>query len=179
MLSLTGIGFVIAGIAGLLGFPLAIGAFFAGLAFSHDATAIRIESSFESISELFTPFFFIHIGFLVSPSALAAGIPLGGALLTAAVLGKILGTVPPAKLGSDWSTAWIMGVSMVPRSEIALLVVQTASTTHPAILSPGVLSGMVLVCAVTSVLTPPLLHPLLSRHARLDRPQSNTAKGSR
>ena len=110
MLSLVGVGFVITGIAGLLGFPLAVGAFFSGLAFSRDPEAVRIESSFGSIYDLFTPFFFIHIGSLISGAAIIGGMWIGGVLLAAAVLGKVLGTVPAAKVGSNWRDAWILSV---------------------------------------------------------------------
>ena len=163
MLSVGGIAFVIAGISGLLGFSLAVGAFFAGLAFSSDTRAVRMEASFETIFELFTPFFFIHIGFLISPSALGAGVWTGLVLLIVAVAGKILGTVLPAKLGSNWPDAWILSVSMVPRSEICLLVMQTAVAMTVVALPDSVFSGMVLVCAVTSVGAPIVLQSLLKR----------------
>ncbi|MEQ9552776.1 MAG: cation:proton antiporter [Coleofasciculus sp. G3-WIS-01] len=62
MIEVVGISFMIAAIAGLLGFSVAIGAFFAGLVFSRDPDAVKFDASFESLYALFTPFFFIGIG---------------------------------------------------------------------------------------------------------------------
>jgi len=55
MLVIIGIGFVMAALAGLIGFSVAIGAFFAGLVFSRDPESVKIESSFDSLYELFSP----------------------------------------------------------------------------------------------------------------------------
>ena len=68
ILIVTGIGIVIAGTAGQLGFSLAIGALFAGLVFSRDPEVVRMETLFGPIHELFMPFFFVAIG-LSSPKA--------------------------------------------------------------------------------------------------------------
>ena len=58
MLTVAGIGFMIAAVAGWLGFSLAIGAFFAGLVFSRDPQAVKMEASFLPLYNLFSPFFF-------------------------------------------------------------------------------------------------------------------------
>ncbi len=44
MLMVAGIGFIIAALAGFLGFSVAVGAFFAGLVFSHDADAVTLDT---------------------------------------------------------------------------------------------------------------------------------------
>lgn len=46
MLTVVGVGFVIAGVAGYLGFSLAVGALFAGLVFSVDSAATQTEDAF-------------------------------------------------------------------------------------------------------------------------------------
>lgn len=56
-LVVVSIGFVIAALVGLLGFSLAIGAFFAGLIFSRDPSSIKSRTAFEVIYSLFAPFF--------------------------------------------------------------------------------------------------------------------------
>ncbi|MFW5836379.1 MAG: cation:proton antiporter, partial [Desulfovibrionaceae bacterium] len=73
-LVVAAVGFVIAALAGLLGFSLAIGAFFAGLVFSRDPEAVRIEGAFQPIYELFVPFFFIAIGMRIAPGAMGAAV---------------------------------------------------------------------------------------------------------
>ena len=61
---------VISAIAGYLGFTLAIGALFAGLAFSREPQAVHIDGKFSYFYELFTPFFFIQIGMHVDSGAM-------------------------------------------------------------------------------------------------------------
>ena len=59
MLLVAGIGFVVAASAELLGFSLAVGAMFAGLVFSRDPEAVKMDACFSPLYELFAPFFFI------------------------------------------------------------------------------------------------------------------------
>jgi Kef-type K+ transport system membrane component KefB len=49
MLLIAGLGFIIAALAGLLGFSLAMGAFFAGLVFSRDPKAVKLDASFGAL----------------------------------------------------------------------------------------------------------------------------------
>jgi Kef-type K+ transport system membrane component KefB len=58
----AGISFLIAALAGLLGFSVAIGAFFAGLVFSRDPDSVKLDGLFDTFYEIFVPFFFIGIG---------------------------------------------------------------------------------------------------------------------
>jgi Kef-type K+ transport system membrane component KefB len=57
MLVVVAVAFMIAAVAGLVAFSLAIGAFFAGLVFSRDPQAVKMEASFLPLYELFSPFF--------------------------------------------------------------------------------------------------------------------------
>ena len=52
----------VAAFAAWLGFSLAVGALFAGLVFSRDPRAVRVEASFEPVHDLLAPFFFVAIG---------------------------------------------------------------------------------------------------------------------
>ena len=56
MLMLVASGSVIAALAGLLGFSIALGAFFAGLIYSRDPEAVKVSQPFVVIYNLFTPF---------------------------------------------------------------------------------------------------------------------------
>ncbi|MBV7331583.1 cation:proton antiporter [Chloroflexi bacterium TSY] len=49
----TAIVFIIAGLAGWMGFSLAVGAMFAGLAYSRDPEEHRIDKGFELIYQFF------------------------------------------------------------------------------------------------------------------------------
>jgi Kef-type K+ transport system membrane component KefB len=91
MLTVVGVGFIIAAFANWLGFSLAIGALFVGLLFRRDPQAIRAEKSFTDIYAFAMPFFFINIGLHVSPGQLGVGIGLGLLLLIVAAAGKLIG----------------------------------------------------------------------------------------
>jgi len=163
----AGIGFIIAAFAGMLGFSVAVGAFFAGLAYSRDPRAVKIDGQFESLYEFFTPFFFIYLGFQVPLHVLGSGLVVGGVLVVVAVFGKLAGTVLPARRSSSWRDSVTFGVSMVPRAEIALLIVATAGTMGAYRLPETVFPGMILVTLVTSSVVPCVLHKLLAKPHRL------------
>lgn len=163
MLMVVGTGFIIAALAGLLGFSVAIGAFFAGLVFSRDPEALKMEASFWSVYEFFTPFFFIGIGLGIDPSSFGVAMGLGAVLLVAAVLGKILGTMGPALLTIGWTSSALLGVSMVPRAEIMMIIAQRGLKLGGWAVPAHVFSAMVVVSAVTCIVAPLFLQAGLRR----------------
>ena len=85
---------------------------------------VRMETSFEPLYGLFAPFFFVGIGLNIDPTSIIPGFTLGIALLVVAVVGKIVGAALPALASTGAAGAALIGVSMVPRAEIAMIVVQ-------------------------------------------------------
>lgn len=160
MLSMVAVALAIAAAAGILGFSVAIGAFFAGLVFSRDPDAVRMEASFEPLYELFTPFFFIHIGFLIRPDSLYSAAGIGGVVLLVAVVTKLVGTGLPALVSVPPTAAAVLGVSMVPRAEIAMVVMQRGAHIAEGLVSDDVYAAMVFVSALTCVGSPLLLRYL-------------------
>ena len=171
MLMVAGTGIVIASLAGLLGFSVAIGAFFAGLVFSRDPEAVKMNTSFNSLYDLFSPFFFISIGLQIQPTALAPALLPAAVLLVAAVLGKFIGSAAPATLAQPWSTAVVLGASMVPRAEISMIVMQHGSRSGEGIVPDHLFSAMILVSAITCGLGAIILHRLIS--LRITNQQGN------
>ncbi len=163
MMTVVGVGFVIAAIGGYLGLSLAVGALFAGLVFSRDPGAWEHVSSFDLLYRYIAPFFFIEIGLLLNPEALLLGLELGAVLLAAAVLGKLVGTILPALAITEWTGAVLLGVSMVPRAEIAMLIMHQGRKLGPWAVPDELYAGMVVVTAGTCVLAPLALRPLLQR----------------
>jgi hypothetical protein len=102
MIMITGIGFIIAATAGLLGFSIAIGAFFAGLIYSRDPQAIKMQTSFTPLYDFFTPFFFIGIGLDIDPNTLPNAFGPASVLLLVAIVGKLIGTWLPAVPAVGW-----------------------------------------------------------------------------
>lgn len=163
MLIVTGVGFLIAALGGLLGFSLAVGALFAGLVFSRDPEAVRTEASFEDLHAFLTPFFFIGIGLALDPVSVVGSLPLLAVLVPLAVLGKLLGTFPPALLATGVSGAWLISLSMIPRAEIALVIFDQGRTLGPEVVDAELYSAAVLLTVVLCSVTPLVLGPLLRR----------------
>lgn len=163
MLVVLGIGFLIASFAGWLGFSLAIGAMFAGLVFSRDPEAVKTEKSFQDLYAFVTPFFFISIGFNIDPDALTQALQIGAVLTVAALLGKLLGDGLSSWLLIGGSGATLIGVSMIPRAEIAMVIMHQGQQLGPEVVPPSVYAGMVMVSGVTCLLAPLVLNPLLRR----------------
>jgi len=96
MLVVVSIGSLIAAIAGMLGFSLAVGALFAGLMFSKAPRRVRQDRTYIALHDFLAPFFFIGIGLKLEPAALTGAVGAGLVLLAAAVIGKLIGTALPA-----------------------------------------------------------------------------------
>ncbi len=161
MLTVAGVAIVFAALAGLLGFSAAIGAFFAGLVFSRDPDAVRMDASFQAVYDLLVPFFFVGIGLAVMPGALVGSLGLGAVLLAAAVIGKVVGTAAPALAFTGGRGAALVGLSMVPRAEITMIVMEKGRTLGNAFVPPAVFGGMVLVVMATCLTVPLAVRRLL------------------
>ncbi len=161
MLTVVGIGLIIAFIAGLIGFSLAIGAFFAGLMFSRDPQAVKMEGSFLPVYELFSPFFFVGIGMHMDLYHFGTSAGPGMVLLVVAILGKLAGNGVPLVLIKGWRSGVLIGTSMVPRAEIAMVVMKRG--LDQGIVSPQIFTGMIMVSAATCVLSPVAVSFLLDR----------------
>ncbi len=160
MLTVAGTGFVISAMAGVLGFSPALGAFFAGLAFSRDPESVKIDASFESIYNLLSPFFFIGIGLGIELSAVGDSALAVGAIFTAAILGKIIGTFGAAWPGHGWRHGLILGVSMIPRSEITLIIMEHARKTHDLV-SGALYSSVAAAALLTCIVSPPVMRKMI------------------
>jgi Kef-type K+ transport system membrane component KefB len=162
MLMISGVGFIIAAMAGLIGFSLAIGAFFAGLVFSRDPQAVKMEGSFLPLYDLFSPFFFIGIGLSIELTGISTALGLGTVLLVAAIVGKITAGVPVLFAGG-FTSAVLIGLSMVPRAEIAMVIMQRGLSLGQWAMPSQVFSSMVMVSAATCVFSPVVVRQLLRR----------------
>jgi Kef-type K+ transport system membrane component KefB len=161
MILVVGTAFVIAGFAAALGFSIAIGAFFAGLMFSRDPQAVKVDGAFSSLYEFFSPFFFIQIGLSVEIESLWPALGLGLVLLVPAVLGKLFGNGIPSLFVDGWPAALLVGTSLIPRAEIAMVIVQHGLELGPWAMSSRVFAAMVFVSLSTCILSPVVVTLLL------------------
>lgn len=146
-------------VEGRLGLSVALGGFFAGLLFSRDPRAVKVAASFDSLYDLFVPFFFVYVGFSLDPTSLVGEGPAVGLLLAAAVVGKGLGSFLPALRSLAPTEAAVFAVSLISRSEITLLVMQRGLDL--GVVSPAVFGPVVAVVAITMVGGPLALQLLL------------------
>lgn len=160
-LGILGIAIAIAAAAAALGFSVAVGAFFAGLVFSRDPQVLKSDSTIEPLYEAFIPFFFVGLGFYMSLPHLGSGLGPGLLLLVVAVTGKLIGVAVSGLpiLGRQATEA--LAVSMVPRAEIAMVVVLSGFKLG-AVPAP-IYNAMVLVSAATCLITPIVLRPIIRR----------------
>lgn len=163
MLLVVGTGVMVAGLANALGFSLAIGALFSGLMFSRDENRGSVDEAFQPIWLLFGPFFFVGIGLTVEPHFLISGLGVGAVLLLAAVLGKVLGAVLPARRHFGWAGSLAIGLSLVPRAEIALVIAERAHELGDRVLSSEHLAAIVVVSVMTSLLAPYFVRQAIAR----------------
>lgn len=159
----AGSAFVIAALAEVLGFSLAIGALFAGLAFSRDPKRVRLDRAFESLYRFFVPFFFVGIGLEVAVGALGTSLMLGALLLVVAILAKVVGTALPLVAATGGGGALLIGASMVPRAEIAMIVMERGRALGEWAVSPELYGAMVVVSLGTCLITPPMVRHLIRR----------------
>ncbi|MEL7010793.1 MAG: cation:proton antiporter [Cyanobacteria bacterium J06648_1] len=163
MLMVAGTAFIIAALAGLMGFSVAVGAFFAGLAFCRDPDAINFDASFGTLYDFFVPFFFINIGLQLEVRSVDTSLKLVLVLLLVAIVGKVIGTGLPAILTTDRNTALLLSISMIPRAEIAMIIMERGRQLGDWAVSPQIFTSMVIVSAITCAGSPLLLRPLLQK----------------
>jgi Kef-type K+ transport system membrane component KefB len=152
----------LAALSETIGLAAIIGAFLAGtiFEFKRDEVATQVEP----VYELLVPFFFAITGTHLDPAVFAdpAILGLAAAVTLLAIVTKVAGGWAGARsLGSG--EALTVGVGMVPRGEVGLIVASLG-------LGLGVISqdlyGVVLVMTVvTTLLTPPVLGPLMRRRS--------------
>ena len=162
-ISVLGAGLAIAAVAGYLGFSLAIGALFAGLAFSRDPRAVHTDAKFVYFYEFLTPFFFIYIGMQVNPGIVASSFGLAAILFVPAVLGKFLGVAIPALRIVKQRNAILLGLSMIPRAEIAMVIVYQCHQLGGGIVSDNIFGAVVLMSVMTSIAASLVLRSLLAK----------------
>ncbi len=160
-LTVVAIGMVIAAVAGLLGFSVAIGAFFAGLVFSRDPESIKSRTAFHAIYNVFTPFFFIGIGLQMRLDTMGSALVPALVLTGVAFLTKFAGVAGPARFLLDGRTSMLLGLSMIPRAEVAMIIAQRALTLEDGAIPRHIFSAIVLTCLATCLIPPLLLSRLL------------------
>jgi len=153
--------FIFSAVAVDLGLAAVTGAFFAGLIFSNLSQRRRIDEFMRQVGEIFfIPLFFIWVGASFDFGALGGMGNLVLLFIPMALAGKIIGCSTGAKVcGFRARDALAVGIGMMPRMEVALVVVsiEMSMGIFNPILAHQVLAATILLVIISSLITPPLL----------------------
>ena len=171
-------------LAHAVGAPELLGGFAAGLALSRrfflpfgialnmdPVFAKRIELRMRPIIQLFTPIFFVMVGLSLNLRDIDWSSPFiwGFSLVffSIAVLGKIVGTL---MIRERWPIRIIIGMSMVPRGEVGLIFAELGHMS--GIFNQEVHAGMVIVIALTTLLSPFSIKAFYHRYVQKNHGQA-------
>ena len=153
--------FLFSAFAESMGLASITGAFIAGLILSTTPQSKRIIEYIREIGHAFLiPLFFVWVGASFDFSALHDVGILVLLFIPAALIGKIIGCTSGAKIsGFTNREAFQVGFGMLPRMEVALVVVTTARVLgiFPGELGEHMLAATVLLVIVTAIITPIIL----------------------
>ncbi len=165
LLFAVGATFLIAAAADILGFSMAIGALFAGLAFSRDPAEQDIDRSFAGLFAVFAPYFFVAIGLAIDITTVGTALWMTLALLAVVVLGKLIGAGIPAALLTSRRDGLLISVSMVPRAEIYLIVLLHGVNLGAWAIPKELYTAGVIVSLLTCIGSPVVVQRLLASKA--------------
>ena len=142
-----------------------IGAFAAGLVVARTPQAHQIQRGVAHLGHFFVPMFFVLVGAAVDVRVFNPLDPanhqtliVGGLLLAAAVIGKMLAGFAPFWFRGNKT---VIGVGMVPRGEVGLIFAQMGLNYE--VFDAALYSAVALMVFVTTFMAPPLLKSLLAR----------------
>ena len=158
-----------------MGAPELLGGFAAGLALSRrfflpfgaalhadPSFAEHIETEMKPVIHLFTPIFFVMVGLSLNLREIDWSSPFiwvfSMALMIVAIVGKLTG---PMLIREPWPTRWIIGTAMIPRGEVGLIFAELGRES--GILNNEIYAGMIIVIALTTVLSPFAMKGLYGR----------------
>lgn len=169
--------FLFAWVAGLAGLAPIVGAFAAGLVLDEvhyvelrdrDAQRRDLHHLLEPIASFLVPVFFVLMGMSVDLTAFARTdvLAFAGVLSLAAIVGKQICSLGVLDKGAD---RLAVGLGMIPRGEVGLIFASIGRTLHiggERVIDDMVYSAIVVMVAVTTLVTPPLLVWRLKRPAK-------------
>jgi Kef-type K+ transport system membrane component KefB len=160
--------FALAWLAVRVGLAAIVGAFAAGLIveeahyhglIAHDGKRRTLPELLDPLASFLVPVFFVLMGTRVDLGAFGApGVPAFAAALTlAAIAGKQACSLGVLERGAD---RLAVGLGMIPRGEVGLIFASIGSTLvlgGARVIDDQVYSAVVLMVALTTLVTPPLL----------------------
>jgi CPA2 family monovalent cation:H+ antiporter-2 len=140
----------------LFGLSLALGAFVAGVLVSESELSHQAAAEVTPFRDLFAVFFFLSVGMLLDPAALAPDLPIVAILVVIAVAGKgvVTGLLGRA-LGLPTRSAILLGATMAQVGEFSFIIAEDGLDLR--IVDPRVYNIVLGTAVVTILLTPLVL----------------------
>lgn len=150
----TAVFFGAAALAGSIGLSPIVGAFAVGMALSTTKVFEKVENYIGKVGLIFAPLFFAIIGAQVDFRTVDLNIlALSGIVIVIAVVTKLFGCgLPAAMFLKNRAQGMRVGIGMISRGEVGLIVAGVGVSL--SILDSDVYSTIVLMVAVTTIITP-------------------------
>jgi CPA2 family monovalent cation:H+ antiporter-2 len=112
-----------------VGLSLALGAFLGGLLISQSDYAHETLARMLSLRDAFVALFFVTVGALINPAAVADNLALLGAIVGLVMVGKlVIWTGVVALFRQPFATALLVGVGLTQIGEFSFILIQVART---------------------------------------------------
>ena len=160
----TAIFFGGAGIAALVGLSPIVGAFAIGMAVASTRLIKQVEEYVHKLQIIFAPLFFAIIGAQVDLRGINLDVLIiAGIMISVAIATKILGCGLPSLifLKQDKNKAMRVGIGMISRGEVGLIIAGVGATS--GVLSGDVYTAIIVMVAVTTIITPIWLKKVYSK----------------
>ena len=150
-------------VAALVGLSPIVGAFSVGMAVASTKIIKRVEEYVDKLEIIFAPLFFAIIGAQVNLTGVNLDVLLLSAIIIAvAIISKLAGCGLPATIFlRDKSRAMRVGIGMISRGEVGLIVAGIGVSS--GVLSSNVYTAIIIMVAVTTLITPVWLKKAYSR----------------
>jgi len=135
----------------------------AGISFSSQPVKTQINRSVDPIIyALFVPIFFVSVGLQSDLRTFTLeAVPLMLALLTAAIVSKLIGSTIPALLfGFTRREAIQFGVSTISRGEVGLIIMSVGLTSGIFTAGDPMFASLFMVVIITTLITPIIMRRL-------------------
>ena len=158
-----------AAIAGSIGLSPIVGAFAVGMAISTTKVIDKVEHFISKIGLIFAPLFFAIIGAQVNFREVDLSIlMLSSVIILVAIVTKLFGCgIPAWLLLKNRAQGMRVGIAMISRGEVGLIVAGVGISS--GVLTGDVYSTIVIMVAVTTIITPIWLKIEYNRDDRVKR----------
>lgn len=139
------------------GVAVIIGAYVIGLIISMTSLKEKLEHNISTFgNSFFIPVFFVNIGLSVDLSGIGNYLIIGLIIMIAGISSKIIGSGFMARLaGFNKNESINIGISMVPRAEVALIIATLGLNT--GMIGIDIFAGIILLVVGSTIITPLLL----------------------